>query len=109
MKAEIVSIGDELTSGSVQNTNATFIANQIHNAGIEIEQIKTVRDDINAIVDTLRGIQNHISFVIVTGGLGPTVDDITTKRLPKHFGKSCYSIKPPFRLWKNDSKSLIDP
>ena len=79
MKAEIISIGDELTSGSVQNTNATFIGNQLHTAGIEVEQIKTVRDDMDAIVDTVRGIQNHISFVIVTGGLGPTVDDITTK------------------------------
>ena len=79
MKAEIISIGDELTSGSVQNTNATFIGNQLHTSGIEVEQIKTVRDDMDAIVDTVRGIQNHISFVIVTGGLGPTVDDITTK------------------------------
>ncbi|MDX1777787.1 MAG: molybdopterin-binding protein [Thermodesulfobacteriota bacterium] len=79
MKAEIISIGDELTSGSVQNTNATFIANQLHSAGIEVEQIRTVGDDVTAIVNTLRGIQNHIGFVIVTGGLGPTVDDITTK------------------------------
>jgi len=79
MRVEIISIGDELTSGSVQNTNATFIANQLHTAGIEVEQIRTVGDNVTAIVNTLRGIPSHISFVIVTGGLGPTVDDITTK------------------------------
>jgi nicotinamide-nucleotide amidase len=79
VKAEIIAIGDELTSGSVQNTNATFIANQLHTAGIEVVQISTVGDTIPSIVSILRGIEHHVSFVIVTGGLGPTVDDITTE------------------------------
>ena len=79
MKAEIISIGDELTSGSVQNTNATFIANRLHTAGMEVVRISTVGDDTPAIVSVLRGVEQHVSFVIVTGGLGPTVDDITTK------------------------------
>lgn len=79
MKAEIITIGDELSSGSVQNTNSTFIANQLHNIGIEVIKITTVGDDIEKIGDALRSAQQKVSFVIVTGGLGPTVDDITAQ------------------------------
>jgi nicotinamide-nucleotide amidase len=79
MKTEIITIGDELSSGSVQDTNATFIANQLHTIGIEVTKVTTVGDDTEKIVDVLRGAQQKVSFVITTGGLGPTVDDITTK------------------------------
>ena len=79
MKVEVVSIGDELTSGSVQNTNATFIADQLYTLGVEVEKISTIGDDSESIAETLRNAQQKASFVIVTGGLGPTVDDITTK------------------------------
>ena len=79
MKAEIITIGNELSSGSVQNTNATFIANQLHTIGIEVVKITTVGDDTETIVDALRSAQQKVSFVIVAGGLGPTVDDITTR------------------------------
>ena len=78
MKAEIISIGNELTSGSVLNTNATFIAGQLFSSGIEIADIITVGDDSAAIIDALRSVSSSVSFVVVTGGLGPTVDDITT-------------------------------
>ena len=78
MKAEIISIGNELTSGSVLNTNATFIANHLFSSGIEVANIITVGDDSAAIIDVLRGVSSSVSFVVVTGGLGPTVDDITT-------------------------------
>ena len=78
MKAQIVSIGNELTSGSVLNTNATFIAGKLHAMGIEIAEIITVGDDTVSIVEALRNVKPMVSFVVVTGGLGPTVDDITT-------------------------------
>lgn len=79
MKVEIITIGDELTSGSSQDTNATFIAHQLHTIGIEVVKITTVGDDTEKIVDALRNVQQKVSYVIVTGGLGPTVDDITAK------------------------------
>ncbi len=79
MKVEIITIGDELTSGSSQDTNATFIADKLHTIGIEVVKITTVGDDTERIVDVLRNVQQKVSYVIVTGGLGPTVDDITTK------------------------------
>jgi len=76
---EIITIGDELTSGSSQDTNATFIAQQLHTIGIEVVKITTVGDDTEKIVDALRNAQQKVGCVIVTGGLGPTVDDITAK------------------------------
>jgi nicotinamide-nucleotide amidase len=79
VKVEIITIGDELTSGSSQDTNATFIAHQLHTIGIEVVKITTVGDDTEKIVDALRNVQQKVSYVIVTGGLGPTVDDITAK------------------------------
>lgn len=78
MKAQILSIGNELTTGSVLNTNATFIAARLHAMGIEIAEILTVGDDTASIIAALRDVKPLVSFVIVTGGLGPTVDDITT-------------------------------
>ena len=79
MKVEIMTIGDELTSGSSQDTNATFIAHQLHTIGIEVVKITTIGDDTEKIVDALRNAQQKVDCVIVTGGLGPTVDDITAK------------------------------
>ena len=79
MKVEIMTIGDELTSGSSQDTNATFIAHQLHTIGIEVVKITTIGDDTEKIVDALRNAQQKVGCVIVTGGLGPTVDDITAK------------------------------
>lgn len=78
MKAEIISIGNELTSGSVINTNATFIANHLFTSGIEVSGIITVSDDSAGIIEALRSVSSSVSFAVVTGGLGPTVDDITT-------------------------------
>lgn len=74
-----MTIGDELTSGSSQDTNATFIAQQLHTIGIEVVKITTIGDDTQKIVDALRNAQQKVGCVIVTGGLGPTVDDITTQ------------------------------
>lgn len=79
MKVEIITIGDELCSGSVQDTNATFISSHLHTIGIEVTKVTTVGDDTEKIVEALRSVQQKVSFVIVTGGLGPTVDDITTQ------------------------------
>jgi nicotinamide-nucleotide amidase len=79
VKAAIVTIGDELCSGSVQDTNGTFMASHLHTIGIEVAKVTTVGDNVAGIVDTLKSAQQKVRFVLVTGGLGPTVDDITTQ------------------------------
>ncbi|WP_372371296.1 nicotinamide-nucleotide amidohydrolase family protein [Candidatus Uabimicrobium sp. HlEnr_7] len=77
-KAHIISIGAELTEGRVLNTNATYLAQQIQQMGIGISRITTIGDDINDIVHSLNAPQD---ILVVTGGLGPTHDDITTDAL----------------------------
>ena len=109
MKAEIITIGDELTSGSVQNTNATFIADQLHTAGIEVVQISTVGDDTPSIVSILRGIQHHVSFVLVTGGLGPTVDDITTKAAAEALRRKLELNKAALKAMEDQFQKLDRP
>ncbi len=97
MKVEIITIGDELTSGSSQDTNATFIAHQLHTIGIEVVKITTVGDDTEKIVDALRNVQQKVSYVIVTGGLGPTVDDITAKAAAEALRRKLVLNKPALK------------
>jgi len=101
MKAEIITIGDELCSGSIQNTNATFIANQLHTMGMEVIKITTVGDDKEKIVDVLRNAQQKTGFVIVTGGLGPTVDDITVEATAKALRRKLLLNKSVLKAMEN--------
>lgn len=97
MKVEIITIGDELSSGSVQNTNATFIANQLHTIGIKVIKITTVGDHTETIVDALRSAQQKVGFVLATGGLGPTVDDITTQAAAEALRRKLMLNKPALK------------
>lgn len=85
MKAEIISIGDELLIGQVVNTNASWIANQLNQAGVEVNRIITISDKETAITDAITASLNYAEIVILTGGLGPTNDDITKKTLVRFF------------------------
>lgn len=77
MIGEIIAIGDELTSGSVLNTTSYFAASQLFAAGHEIVAMTTIGDDPDRIGLTLQRALREADFVIVTGGLGPTTDDLT--------------------------------
>ena len=79
MKAEIITIGDELLIGQVVNTNQAYIAEQVNGAGIGIVRMTTVGDDPVAIENVFRQGWTSADVVIVTGGLGPTHDDVTKK------------------------------
>jgi nicotinamide-nucleotide amidase len=85
MKAVIISIGDELLIGQVINTNSAFIATHLNGAGVEIARVITVGDDLPAILDVLRTSVGHYDAVIITGGLGPTHDDITRTAMCRFF------------------------
>ena len=85
MTAELITIGDELLAGQVVNSNATYIAQQINAAGIPVTKIITVGDEEEAILAALSDAWARSDVVIVTGGLGPTHDDITKKALCKLF------------------------
>lgn len=85
MNAEILTIGDELLIGQVVNTNQAFIAEQLTLIGIEITRMTTVGDQHDAITDAFANAWKNSDVVIVTGGLGPTCDDITKKALCEFF------------------------
>ena len=85
MLAEIVSIGDEILIGQIVNTNAVFIAKELNKIGIEVVQITSISDKEEAIVKCLDDAQKRAQVVILTGGLGPTKDDLTKYTLCAYF------------------------
>lgn len=85
MFGEIISIGDELLIGQVINTNAAWIAQQLDNIGIRIIRITTIADEQKQIVKALDEASERADIVIMTGGLGPTRDDITKQTLCDYF------------------------
>ena len=85
MKAQIISIGDEILIGQIVNTNAAWIANYLTSEGIECTKITTVSDSKRSIVTALKNAVDNSELVIITGGLGPTNDDITKHTLCSFF------------------------
>ncbi len=85
MLAHIITIGDELLIGQVVDTNSAFIAKSLNSIGIQVHQISSIQDQKEAIIDTLRLATEQADIVIITGGLGPTKDDITKKTLAEYF------------------------
>ncbi len=88
MKAEIISIGDEILIGQVLNTNASWMAEQLGLAGIEVVHIATISDKHDAISKALDDAIERADIILMTGGLGPTKDDITKHTLCEYFGVS---------------------
>ncbi len=85
MTTEIISIGDELLIGQVVNTNASWIAEQLNLAGIEVMRITTIADTGEEILRALDEASSRAEVILLTGGLGPTRDDITKKTLCNYF------------------------
>ena len=77
MQAEIITIGDEILIGQIVDTNSAFIGKELNKIGIDVHQISSIRDDKQHILQALKEAQSRADLVIVTGGLGPTKDDIT--------------------------------
>lgn len=90
MKASIINIGDELLIGQVVNTNAAYMSRALTAAGIAVAEVCTVADDSEAIESAVRRCMDMSDAVLVTGGLGPTKDDITKTTLCHIFGSELY-------------------
>ncbi len=86
MKAAIVTIGDEILIGQIVDTNSGFIAKSLDKIGIETHEMLSISDNKLHILDTFALLQNKVDVVIITGGLGPTKDDITKHTLCEYFG-----------------------
>jgi nicotinamide-nucleotide amidase len=85
MKATIVTIGDEILIGQIIDTNSGFIAKALDRIGVEVREMISISDDKKHILDTFSQLQNKVDLVIVTGGLGPTKDDVTKKTFCEYF------------------------
>ena len=83
---EILSIGDELLMGQTVNTNAAWMGHLLENEGWRVNRCVAVSDEEEAIVDALKDAESRAELVLITGGLGPTRDDITKHVLCQHFG-----------------------
>ena len=86
MKAEIITIGDEILIGQTVDTNSAWMANELNLIGIDITRISSISDKSSEIVKALDNIFEETDFVFITGGLGPTDDDLTKKTLAEYFG-----------------------
>lgn len=86
MRAEIVTIGDELLIGQVVDTNSAWMAQRLNEVGIELYQITSVHDDREHILKALDDAFSRADIVLTTGGLGPTKDDITKHVMCEYFG-----------------------
>jgi len=85
MKAEIISIGNEILSGLTVNTNATWISQKFKSVGLEVYWVTTISDTANEIENALKVASKRADVITVTGGLGPTPDDITKATICKFF------------------------
>lgn len=85
MKCEIISIGDELLIGQTINTNASWLGDQLNQLGFDVVHGAMISDEKKAITDALDFSSNRSEIVIITGGLGPTKDDITKQTLAEYF------------------------
>ena len=85
INAEIITIGDEILIGQVIDTNSTWLAEQLNSLGINVYQINSVSDNKDHIISTLNKSKSTADLIIVTGGLGPTKDDITKLTIADYF------------------------
>ncbi len=85
MKAHIITIGDEILIGQIINSNAAFIGSKLSDVGVEITKSTVVPDEYNSVMNEFKYAVENNDLVLVTGGLGPTHDDITKKCIVDFF------------------------
>lgn len=101
MNIEIINIGDELLIGQVVNTNASFMAKELNAVGLNVKRITTIADDVKEIESSVISALNNSDSVLITGGLGPTKDDITKYTLAKLFDSKMIEDKDVLENIKN--------
>jgi nicotinamide-nucleotide amidase len=88
MLAEIITIGDEILIGQIVDTNSAWMGEQLNLIGIKVHQITSVSDNAEHIINALDEAKSRADIILITGGLGPTKDDITKHTLVKYFNTS---------------------
>lgn len=93
MQAEIITIGDEILIGQIVDTNSAFLGKEFNKVGISIYQITSVQDDKAHIIKALKEAEGNADIIIITGGLGPTKDDITKHTICEYFNDTLVEDK----------------
>ena len=93
IKSHIITIGDEILSGHIADTNAKWLSEKLYSIGVNTSKRITISDDKKQIKKTLKLSINSSDIIIVTGGLGPTNDDITKKTLCEVYGSTLIENK----------------
>src|SRR5208282_1046291 len=84
----LVVVGNEILSGKIQDSNAYFTARELRAAGVALERIAVVPDELDAIAAEVRECAARFDFVLTSGGVGPTHDDLTMEGVARAFGRS---------------------
>lgn len=111
MKAEIITIGDELLIGQVVDTNSAWMAQRLNEYGIVLHQITSVHDDRQHILTAIDEAFGHADIVLTTGGLGPTKDDITKQVLCEYFNTSLVEdirVREHIYSWYKDRPDVLN-
>ncbi len=112
MLAEIITIGDEILIGQIVDTNSAWMAKQLNAIGVSVKQITSVSDDEAHILASLAQAEERADLILITGGLGPTKDDITKKTLAKYFGmgfrRDEAALEMVASIFKKYNRPLID-
>jgi nicotinamide-nucleotide amidase len=98
MKAEIITIGDELLIGQTIDTNSAWIGEELSKAGFDVTRITSIHDSREDILGTLSSVAGKSDVVLITGGLGPTSDDITKKTLCEFFDTQLVTNSEVFKM-----------
>lgn len=85
VKAEIITIGDEILIGQITDTNSQWISSELDLIGVKVHRKTSIRDEESAILEELEDAFHRSNLILITGGLGPTKDDITKKTIAKYF------------------------
>jgi len=93
MQAEIITIGDEILIGQIVDTNSAFLGKELNKIGVSIYQITSIQDDKAHILKALKEAEDNADIIIITGGLGPTKDDITKHTLSEYFNDTLVENK----------------
>ncbi|UAB74657.1 competence/damage-inducible protein A [Mesoflavibacter sp. SCSIO 43206] len=85
MQAEIITIGDEILIGQIIDTNSAFIGKALNSIGVSVYQITSIQDEKDHLIKAFKEAEENANIIIITGGLGPTKDDITKHTLAEYF------------------------
>ena len=108
MNVALVTVGDELLAGRTTNTNATWLSEQLTERGVSVERVTTVPDRISDIARVVNEYRAEYDAVIVTGGLGPTHDDVTMDGVAAALGRSLETHDGALAWLEEDGYSRAD-